>query len=99
MPDPRGSLPSITPCSATARSSAFRSKSKSTPSRGALMQADQLNGGQPVTERRAVNDTRGHVSELLAKCISKGALDEEISAEDRERMIAFLRQYGDLNRI
>ena len=66
-------------------------------SRGALMQCDKLNGGAPVTERRAVNDTRGHVSELLAKCIKKGALDEEITAEDRERMIAFLRQYGDLN--
>jgi len=65
-------------------------------SRGALMQCDKLNGGTAVTERRAVNDTRGHVSELLAKCIRKGALDEEISAEDRERMIAFLKQYGDL---
>ena len=65
-------------------------------SRGALMQAEKLNSGAPVTERRAVNDTRGHVSELLAKCIKKGALDEEITAEDRERMIAFLRQYGDL---
>ena len=27
----------------------------------------------------------------------KGALDEEINADDRERMIEFLRQYGDLN--
>ena len=65
-------------------------------SRGALMQCDKLNGGNAVTERRAVNDTRGHVSELLAKCVKKGALDEEITAEDRERMIEFLRQYGDL---
>jgi len=65
-------------------------------SRGALMQSDQLNGGAPVTERRVVNDTRGHVSELLAKCIRRGALDQEISAEDRERMMEFLRQYGDL---
>jgi monoamine oxidase len=66
-------------------------------SRGALMQCDRLNGGKPITERRAVNDTRGHVSELLAKCIRKGALDEDISAEDRERMISFLKQYGDLS--
>ncbi|HUB18018.1 MAG TPA: FAD-dependent oxidoreductase [Acidobacteriaceae bacterium] len=65
-------------------------------SRGALMQSNQLNGGAPVTERRVVNDTRGHVSELLAKCIRKGALDEQITADDRERMIAFLRTYGDL---
>jgi monoamine oxidase len=66
-------------------------------SRSALMQSDKLNGGVAVAERRVFNDTRGHVSELLAKCVRKGALDEEFSAEDRERMIAFLRQYGDLN--
>lgn len=65
-------------------------------SRGALMQSDKLNGGKPVTERRAVNDTRGHVSELLAKAINRGALDEEITPDDRERMIEFLRTYGDL---
>jgi monoamine oxidase len=66
-------------------------------SRSALMQADKLNGGVAVPERRVFNDTRGHVSELLAKCVRKGALDEEFNADDRERMIEFLRQYGDLN--
>jgi len=66
-------------------------------SRSALMQADKLNGGAAVTERRVFNDTRGHVSELLAKCVRKGALDEEFTADDRERMIQFLVQYGDLN--
>jgi monoamine oxidase len=66
-------------------------------SRSALMQADNLNSGVPVPERRVVNDTRGHVSELLAKSIKKGALDQEITADDRERMIEFLRQYGDLD--
>ena len=62
------------------------------------MQADKLNGGVAVAERRVFNDTRGHVSELLAKCVRKGALDEEFTADDRERMIEFLAQYGDLNR-
>jgi monoamine oxidase len=66
-------------------------------SRSALLQCDKLNGGAPVEQRRVVNDSRGHVSGLLAKCIRKGALDEEINADDRERMIDFLRQYGDLN--
>ena len=66
-------------------------------SRSAFMQCDKLNGGAPVEQRRVVNDTRGQISELLAKCIRKGALDEEIDADDRERMIDFLRQYGDLN--
>jgi len=67
-------------------------------SRSALMQSDKLNGGVAVTERRVVNDTRGHVSELLAKCIKKGALDQELDADDRERILGFLRQYGDLDR-
>jgi monoamine oxidase len=66
-------------------------------SRSALMQSDKLNGGVAVEERRVVYDTRGHVAELLAKCIRKGALDEELTTEDRERMVEFLRQYGDLN--
>jgi monoamine oxidase len=66
-------------------------------SRSALMQSDKLNAGMAVPERRVVNDTRGHVSELLAKCVRKGALDAEFDADDRERMIEFLRQYGDLN--
>jgi monoamine oxidase len=66
-------------------------------SRSALMQSDKLNSGVAVPERRVVNDTRGHVSELLAKCIKRGALDQEVSTDDRERMIEFLRQYGDLS--
>jgi monoamine oxidase len=64
--------------------------------RSAPFQCDRLNGGQPVEQRQLVNDTRGHVSELLSKCILQGALDQELSAEDKQRMLGFLRQYGDL---
>jgi monoamine oxidase len=66
-------------------------------SRCTLMQADRLNGGQPVQQRRMVNDTRGHVSELLAKSIKQGALDQDFTSEDKERMLTFLREYGDLD--
>jgi len=66
-------------------------------SRSALMQSDKLNGGIAVEERRVFYDTRGHVSELLSKCIRRGALDEELTANDRERMVEFLRQFGDLD--
>lgn len=65
-------------------------------SRSTFLQNDAANGGAPVLQRKAINDTRGHVSELLSKCIIGGALDQEISGEDRERMISFLRIYGDL---
>jgi monoamine oxidase len=66
-------------------------------SRSALMRSARLNGGQPVQERQIVNDTRGHVSELLAKAINRSALDQELSPDDKERMLAFLRTYGDLS--
>jgi monoamine oxidase len=65
-------------------------------SRSAFVQADKLNGGHPVEERRMVNDARGHISELLAKCIKTGALDQGVTTEDKERMLVFLREYGDL---
>ena len=66
-------------------------------SRSTLLQNDKANGGAPVVQRKAVNDTRGHVSELLAKCINQGALDAELTAEDRERMKTFLTVYGPLD--
>ncbi len=44
-------------------------------SRSTLFQSDTANGGKPVVQRKAVNDTRGHVSELLSKCVANGALD------------------------
>ena len=66
-------------------------------SRSAFLEAPQLEEGKHVENRRVAFDTRGHVSELLAKCINRGALDQELSKDDRERMIAFLKQYGDLS--
>lgn len=65
-------------------------------SRSALLVSDSAFAGRPIEQREAINDTRGHVAELLAKAIRKGALDEEITAEDRERMLSFLRSFGDL---
>jgi len=65
-------------------------------SRSALLMSDSAFAGRPIEQREAINDSRGHVAELLAKAIRKGALDEEITAEDRERMLAFLRSFGDL---
>jgi monoamine oxidase len=66
-------------------------------SRGALLFNPGANGGKPIEMRRAINDGRGEVSELLAKAINRGALDQELTAQDKERMLAFLKQYGDLD--
>ncbi len=63
----------------------------------AFLQNDAAYGGKPVVMRQAVNDTRGHVSELLGKCLQQGGLDQEITKEDRDRMLSFLRIYGSLD--
>lgn len=63
----------------------------------AHLQNDNANGGQPAVLRQVVADTRGHVSELLAKCMNQGALDADFAPEDRDRMLSFLRQYGSLD--
>ncbi len=49
-----------------------------------------------IQMRQAINDTRGHVSELLAKAIDRGALDQDLTPDDRARLRPFLKVYGDL---
>jgi monoamine oxidase len=65
-------------------------------SRGARVLDPDANGGRPIEMRQAHNDVRGEIAELLGKAINRGALDQELSREDQERMLAFLRTYGDL---
>jgi monoamine oxidase len=67
-------------------------------SRSTLLQNDKVNDGKPVLQRKAINDTRGQVSELLSKAIAGGGLDQELSAEDRQRMIDVLKIYGPLDK-
>ncbi len=54
------------------------------------------NDGKPIEMRQAINDARGEISELLNKAIDRGALDQQLTPHDKERMAAFLRIYGDL---
>jgi monoamine oxidase len=65
--------------------------------RGALLHNPAANEGKPIELRQAINDIRGEISGLLGKAINRGALDQELSADDKMRMLAFLRQYGDLS--
>jgi monoamine oxidase len=64
--------------------------------RSTLMVSDKTFGGKPVEQRQVINDTRGHIAELLAKCVNQGALDQELTKEDRERLLSLLRSFGDL---
>ncbi|HET9638674.1 MAG TPA: FAD-dependent oxidoreductase [Allosphingosinicella sp.] len=55
-------------------------------------------GGRILTNRQALNDTRGRIAELLAKAVNKGALDEELGAGDKDAMRQFLGAFGGLSR-
>jgi monoamine oxidase len=66
--------------------------------RAALMQDDGAFDGAPVLNSRVVNDARGYVAELAAKAVDKDLLEQPVSAEDKERLFAFLRGFGALDR-
>ena len=50
-----------------------------------------------IHAREAVTDMRGYISELLAKAINQDALNADLTAEDKAKMVEFLRTYGNLN--
>lgn len=53
--------------------------------------------GDKVRMRTAINDTRGHVAELLMKAVNQGSLDQSLSAADKQALLPFLKTYGDLD--
>jgi len=62
-------------CSATAASFGVQLEVEVNSSRSSLLQNDKFNDGKAVQQRQVINDTRGHVAELLAKSIQRGALE------------------------
>ncbi|OKK20092.1 amino acid oxidase [Streptomyces sp. CB02488] len=50
----------------------------------------------PVRYRTAKADVYGYVAELLSKATDKGALDRQITADDQERLMEFLKDFGDI---
>lgn len=50
----------------------------------------------PMRYRTAKADMYGYVSELLAKATDMGALDRQISADDQEKLLEFLKDFGDI---
>lgn len=53
--------------------------------------------GRVFTDRELHNDVRGRFSELFAKAIDRGALDQQMSAGERTALRGFLAFYGELN--
>jgi len=66
--------------------------------RGALIQDDAAFGGVPQLNRRVVNDARGYIAELAAKAVDQAALAGPVTVEDKERLRAFLRAFGALDK-
>lgn len=54
-------------------------------------------GGAPKRYREVASDYRGHISELLAKVVDQGALDEQMTGEDTQLLIRSLKNFGALN--
>jgi monoamine oxidase len=52
--------------------------------------------GAAIRYRAAKADVYGYISELLAKATDQGALDRMLSAEDKERLLDFLQDFGDI---
>jgi len=66
--------------------------------RATFLQSDEAFDGKPISARAVIQDTRGFIAELLAKAIDRDTLAHPISAEDKQRLLAFVRSFGDLTR-
>jgi len=55
-------------------------------------------GGKPQRYREMVSDFAGHTSELLAKVTGQNQLDEAVSKEDQEKLLAALKGWGALDK-
>lgn len=63
----------------------------------AYVHAKNAFGGKPQRFRHILSDFYGSVAELLAKATRQDKLDAPISAEDKELLLAALRQWGALD--
>jgi monoamine oxidase len=64
----------------------------------AYLHSTRAFGGKPQRFRALKADYQGHVAELLAKATRRQQLDAEISAEDQERLLESLREWGALDK-
>jgi monoamine oxidase len=53
--------------------------------------------GRRIRLREARADYDGYIAELLSKALSQSQLDQPLTAEDRDRLLAYLRRLGNLD--
>ncbi len=61
-----------------------------------LFQSDKAFGGKAQIKRRIANDMQGYIAEMLAKAVNQNALNAELDATDREKLLCLLKNFGDL---
>lgn len=54
-------------------------------------------GGKSIPNRRIVNDTRGYLSEMLAKAVNGNVFDSELSQAQKNELLDLLRVFGVLD--
>ncbi|MET0238650.1 MAG: flavin monoamine oxidase family protein [Sphingobium sp.] len=55
-------------------------------------------GGKPQRYKELAVDFKGHVSDLLGKSLNAGALDKQVTAEDKAKLLEALREWGVLDK-
>ena len=64
--------------------------------RNALLHDPASFDGKPVRMHQVRGNMYGHLAELLAKAVNKGALDDTLDAADKEKLLDFVRRFGAL---
>ncbi|MGI4793897.1 MAG: flavin monoamine oxidase family protein [Janthinobacterium lividum] len=60
--------------------------------------SDKAFGGKPQRYGAVGSDFKGHIAELLGKAVNKGALDDAVSKEDKEKLLEAMRGWGLLDK-
>lgn len=63
----------------------------------AWLQYDNFRGGQRMRQREFIADARGLIAELASRTLSSATLDAPLTDADREKLRAFVTQFGDLD--
>jgi monoamine oxidase len=65
-------------------------------SRANFFQRDGSFDNQSMPNRRIANDTRGWISELLAKAVKNGSIDDDLKGVDKDGLLSLLATFGDV---
>ena len=62
--------------------------------RGAFFQSQGWRNGRRVTGREFHAAQRGYIAELLSKAVNRGALDQELTMDDKDNLLNMLRDFS-----